>query len=79
MPDDPLLSLIAETLMVDPGQVNEDSRVNQTENWDSLRNMMIMMEVERVFEIKISFRNYLDVGTVKDIRALIAKTERTLD
>ena len=71
MPHDPLRSLIAETLLIDIAEVHEDSGVNRTENWDSLRNMMIMAEVERVFAVKIAFRNYLDVATVREIRALI--------
>jgi acyl carrier protein len=74
MQHDLLRQTIAETLLIDVAQVNEDSGVDRTENWDSLRNMMVMMEVERVFGIKIAFRNYLDVATVRDIRALIAKS-----
>jgi acyl carrier protein len=74
MPHDPLRALIAETLLIDVNQVDEDSGVDRTENWDSLRNMMIMAEVERVFAIKIAFRDYIEVGTVKGIRALIEKS-----
>jgi acyl carrier protein len=35
---------------------------------------MIMAEVERVFGIKIAFRDYIDVATVQAIRALIEKS-----
>ena len=76
MPPDALRSLIAETLLIDVARIDEESGVDRTENWDSLRNMMIMMEVERVFGIKIAFRSYLDVATVRDIRALIAGSKR---
>jgi acyl carrier protein len=74
MPPDPLLALIAETLLIDTDRLHEDSGVGVTENWDSLRNMMVMAEVERVFRIKIAFRDYLEKGTVRDLRALIGKS-----
>jgi len=73
MPDDTLRTLIAETLLIDADRISEESGVDRTENWDSLRNMMVMMEVERVYAIKIPFRSYIDVATVRDIRALIEK------
>jgi acyl carrier protein len=75
MPPDPLLALIAETLLLQPDQVDETAGAGRTENWDSLRNMMIMMEVERAFGIKIAFKDYIDAATVQGIRALIAKSK----
>jgi acyl carrier protein len=73
MPDDALVTLIADVLLIDSNQINDESGIGVTENWDSLRNMMVMAEVERVFAIKIPFKAYTSVATVKDIRALIAK------
>ncbi len=76
MQHDALKTVIAETLLIDADRLDEDSGVGKTENWDSLRNMMVMAEVERVFGIKIAFKDYLDVATVNGIRALIAKSKK---
>jgi acyl carrier protein len=76
MQHDDLITVIAETLLIDPAQLDERSGVGRTENWDSMRNMMVMAEVERVFAIKIAFKDYLDVATVAGIRALIARSRK---
>jgi acyl carrier protein len=73
MQHDPLKSAIADALLIDVGLLDENSGVGRTENWDSLRNMMVMAEVERVFGIKIAFKDYLDVATVGSIRALVER------
>ena len=71
MQDDPLHVLVADVLVTDPGLIDEDSGVGRTENWDSLRNLMVMAEVERVYAIKIPFKAYTEATTVRSIRALI--------
>jgi acyl carrier protein len=70
MPDDALLALIAEVLTLD--RVDEDAALGVTENWDSMRNMMIMVEIERVFAVKLPFTAYTEATSVRAIRALLA-------
>ena len=71
MTQDKLIAIIAQILELPPEQVHETSGVNETENWDSLKNMMIMMEIENRYGLRFDFDRYFDAATVKDIRALV--------
>ena len=55
MTQDKLIAIIAQILELPPEQVHETSGVNETENWDSLKNMMIMMEIENRYGLRFDF------------------------
>lgn len=71
MEPDRLIALVAAALEIDPAFVTEESGMNQTENWDSLKNFLIMADIERAFDVKLDFDTYEQVTTVGAIRALL--------
>jgi acyl carrier protein len=71
MPDDGLLTLIAATFGIDPAEVNEDSDISNTRNWDSLRQIMLMTELETNFGVDLSDQEMLETTSVVKIRALL--------
>lgn len=75
MPTDPLIDLIARILDVPPEQIGEDSGVNDTDNWDSIRNMFIMMELEKLYNLSLPFNAYTEIASVRAIRACIAQAQ----
>jgi acyl carrier protein len=73
MADDSLLHLIAGTLGIDPAEVNEDSDISNTRKWDSLRQIMLMTELETHYGCQLSDQQMLETTSVAKIRALLAR------
>ena len=71
MSSDPLLTLIAGTLGVNPSEVNEDSAAGKTRRWDSLRQVMLMNELETTYGIELSDQEMMETNSVARIRALL--------
>lgn len=71
MANDPLLKLIAETLGISPSEVTEDSDSTNTCKWDSLRQVMLMTELETTYGIELTDHELVDTTSVTKIRAVL--------
>jgi acyl carrier protein len=71
MADDALLTLIAGTLGIHAVEVTEGSDISNTRKWDSLRQIMLMTELETRFGFELSGREMLETTSVAKIRALL--------
>jgi acyl carrier protein len=71
MAEDTLLTLIAGTLGINPSEVTDSSDMSNTRKWDSLRQIMLMTELETQFGIELSDRQMLETTSVAKIRALL--------
>ena len=71
MTDDALLTLIAGTLGIDPAEVTHGSDMSNTRKWDSLRQIMLMTELETHFGFELSDQEMLETTSVAKIRALL--------
>jgi acyl carrier protein len=71
MADDGLLTLIAGTLGIAPSAVNELSDISNTQKWDSLRQIMLMSELETHYGLELSDQAMLQSTSVAKIRALL--------
>jgi acyl carrier protein len=71
MADDTLLALIAGTLGIDPAEVTDDSDMANTTKWDSLRQIMLMTELETHFGFELTDQEMLETTSVAKIRALL--------
>jgi acyl carrier protein len=72
MAKDTLLTLIAGTLGIDPAEVTEGSEMSNTRKWDSLRQIMLMTELETHFGLELSDQQMLETTSVAKIRALLS-------
>ena len=72
MAEDTLLTLIAGTLGIDPAEVGEGSDMSNTRKWDSLRQIMLMTELETQYGVELSDQQMLETTSVAKIRALLA-------
>jgi acyl carrier protein len=72
MTKDTLLALIAGTLGIDPSEVTEGSDMANTRKWDSLRQIMLMTELETHFGVELSDQQILETTSVAKIRALLS-------
>ncbi len=71
MVDNALLTLIAGTLGIDPTEVTEDSDMSNTRKWDSLRQVMLMTELETHFNFELTDQEMLETTSVARIRDLL--------
>ena len=46
---------------------NENSKINDYKNWDSLGNFNILLEIEKTFEIKFTSKEFTTLNSFKDI------------
>ena len=71
MADDTLLELIAGTLGVPPFEISEASDMSNTKKWDSLRQVMLMTELETNFDMELSDQEMLEATSVTKIRDVL--------
>jgi acyl carrier protein len=72
MTQDDLFPLLANVLGVDPGLLSDKAKMGDTEKWDSIRQIMIMSELERRYSFKLSSKEMVQAVSVQGIRKLLA-------
>lgn len=77
MADDDLLALIAATLGIEPALITEASDISNTRTWDSMRHILLMMELEEHYGIELTDRQILETTSVAAIRTLLATMKTT--
>ncbi len=71
MPETDLLTLIAGTLGIPPAEVTESSDMTNTRKWDSLRQVMLMTELETTYSIELTDEQMTEATSVAKIRAVL--------
>lgn len=70
-----VIDLVAGILKISSQQVDLESRIDITSNWDSLTNMDILLEIENHFSVSF---DALELHNLDSVRAICAKLERRL-
>ena len=60
-------ALVARVLGCDAGSLSADSRIGRHENWDSLRQLMILSVLEETFGIIVDDENIDKLLSIGDI------------
>lgn len=69
-----LRKIIGETFGVDPSSINESSNMENTNHWDSLKHIELMMSLEEAFGVTFAADEIVTMTNVKKItEVLIAK------
>ena len=66
-----IIELIARALNVPIGDVTLETEIGELDEWDSLRNVQIIAQLEKEFEVKITPDMIMDLEDVSDIISLI--------
>ena len=66
-----LRSIIAAALGIDVGSLNEESGLDDAPNWDSLRHVVLLTEVERMYDVEFELDQMSKATTVHSIRELL--------
>jgi acyl carrier protein len=67
---DKIIQIISDIMET---SINEDSNKNNSENWDSLNHVKLIVELQDIFEIKIPAEDIDKLLSVKDIIKYIEK------
>ena len=62
-----LISLISKSTTIKINDLNINSCANDFAKWDSLAHLRIMLEIEKMYKIKISTSKMSELNSVKSI------------
>jgi acyl carrier protein len=72
-----LMALLSRILEIDGKLITNDTSPENTETWDSFRGLLIISEVETLFNVHFTIDEVLRIRNVNDIK--IALTKRGID
>jgi acyl carrier protein len=68
-----LPEILAEILMCDVDALPPTTRLRDTEGWDSLRHVTLIVGLERSFAVKLSAEDIRSMVTVGDIERVLTE------
>ena len=63
-----LYSIISKVFSVPISEINDESNPETIESWDSFNGLILVDELESIFNVKFSVSEIIDVKNVKDIK-----------
>ncbi len=70
---EPLEDVIGSVLGVSPESLSDDSSIENVQEWDSLRQLSILLSLESAYGIAISTDEAMDMNGISAIKAVLAK------
>ena len=74
--EDKVKEIIARVLQVPIEEVENETEIGELDEWDSLRNLTIFVELQKEFDIKITQDMLMDLENVADIIDLVKNLAR---
>ncbi len=68
-----LNNLMADLLRMDPARVNDDLTMQDTDVWDSLKHMELIVSIEDEFDVELTSDDIIKMLSVKAIREILAQ------
>lgn len=68
---DPLISIFAEGLGVDPSTLSDDTSPDNTTEWDSLAAITLVSLIEEEFDVRLSAREIMKMQTIGLARSVL--------
>jgi len=72
MNDGKLTTLLTDVLKVAPSNVTDELAMGNTEAWDSLKHMELIVAIETGYGLELSFDEIVAMKSVADIRKVLA-------
>ena len=66
-----LFEIVAGVLNIEAGSLSDDSSGLNTQNWDSLRHIELMLAVETAFGVRFSMAEMTSMQNLGDMRKLL--------
>ncbi len=74
-----LFETVASVLNTDANSLTNESNGRNTENWDSLRHIELILAVETAFGVTFSMSEMVSMQNLGDMRALLVEKGITLE
>ncbi len=71
--DDKLKDILAKVLLIDKNKISDEMSRKSVEEWDSMAHLMLVSEIEAVFEVAMSDDDIMEIQTVGDIKKTLKK------
>jgi acyl carrier protein len=71
--DTKLKQILAKVLLIDEKMVSDDTSRKKVEEWDSMAHLMLVSEIEGVFDVAMSDDDIMGIKTVGDIKKILKK------
>lgn len=68
-----LKKVIAKVLRVSPKKISEETTPNDVKGWDSLRNLLLITELENNYQIKFTLQDILSIKRIRDIKECLKR------
>lgn len=68
-----LFEIVGGVLNIDAGSLSDDSSGLNTQNWDSLRHIELMLAVETAFGVRFSMAEMTSMQNLGDMRKLLVE------
>ena len=62
-----VIELVAKILKIPVYELDINSRIDETQNWDSLTNMDVLLEVEKYFSIQFKITELENLDSIRKI------------
>ena len=66
-----LITLIAELFKMKPEEITDSLTMKDTEVWDSLKHMELIVSIEQTMNISLTFDEIVFMRSVKDIKQVL--------
>lgn len=66
-----LTKIVGEILEVNPKKLTKNSSAKNVPTWDSVNNLIIISEVEKIYKVKITISEVYQLKNLGDFYALI--------
>lgn len=68
-----IFEIISNKIKINISKLNLNSKITDIQEWDSLANLQIIMELEKKYKIKINFTELITVDQISDLVEIIKK------
>ena len=73
-----LKDILAKVLLIDKSKISDGMSRKNVEEWDSMAHLMLVSEIESVFEVAMSDDDIMEIQTVGDIKKMLKKLGITI-
>ncbi len=68
-----LKEVLSRTLQIEKDKISDETSPDNVETWDSFNGLMLVSELEKVFNVKFSMEEVTSTRNVKDIKESLRK------
>ena len=71
--DNEIINLLSKTFFLEPKDINLNTKMEDINNWDSLKHMSLVLTLEEYFNIKFSGEEIVEMNSFISIKNSILK------